>query len=105
MLSGAPVPYGREELLQILAAAETAEQEIRSIEDRSTNYWLLEFLARYKKDEALAAVVLDGKGNIELEDYYLRAKTAGLKAEPGEKIHVHIERIEPGKGEVRFRLG
>src|SRR5206468_9852596 len=29
MLTGVPVPYGREELLQILATAETAEQEIR----------------------------------------------------------------------------
>src|SRR5438309_3887501 len=67
-LSGAPVPYGREELLQILATAEAAEQEIRSIEDRSTNYWLLEYLARHKTDEVLAAVVLDQKGTIELQD-------------------------------------
>src|SRR5256884_1048801 len=56
MLSGVPVPYGREELLRILATAEAAEQEIRAIEDRSTNYWLLQYLARYKKDETLSAV-------------------------------------------------
>src|SRR5205823_14115151 len=66
MLSGAPIPHGREELLQILAAAEAAEQEIRTIEDRSTNYWLLEYLSRYKKDQPLSAVVLDAKGTIEL---------------------------------------
>jgi exoribonuclease-2 len=104
-LSGAPVPYGREELLQVLATAEAAEQEIRGIEDRSTNYWLLQYLARYKKEEALSAVVLDQKGNIELQDYYLRAKVAAMnKIQPGEMINVRIETIDPGKGEVRFRV-
>src|SRR5256712_6169037 len=103
MLSGVPVPYGREELLQILAAAETAEQEIRAIEDRSTNYWLLEYLARYKRGESLAAVVLDPKGNIELQDYYLRARVGPVKLQPGDMVDVRIETIDPAKGEVRFR--
>ena len=104
MLSGAPIPYAREELLQILATAETAEQEIRSIEDRSTNCWLLKYLERYKKEEALAAVVLDQKGNIELEDYYLRSKVSiAGKQQPGDTINVRIETIDPAKGEVRFR--
>ena len=104
MLSGATTPYGREELLRILATAEAAEQEIRAIEDRSTNYWLLEYLARYKKAETLSAVILDQKGNIELQDYYLRAKVAGPgKHEPGETIGVRIEAIDPAKGDVRFR--
>ena len=104
MLSGVPVPYGREELLQILAAAEAAEQEIRAIEDRSTNYWLLEYLARYKRGESLAAVVLDPKGNIELQDYYLRGRVSGpVKLRPGEMVDVRIETIDPAKGEVRFR--
>jgi len=105
MLSGVPVFYGREELLRILATAEAAEQEIRAIEDRSTNYWLLQYLARYKKDETLSAVVLDQKGNIELQDYYLRAKVSAMnKAGPGETVNVQIETIDPVKSEVRFRM-
>jgi len=105
MLTCVPVPYGREELLQILATAEAAEQEIRTIEDRSTNYWLLEYLKRYKREEPLAAVVLDQKGNIELQDYYLRGKVSGaVKLQPGETINVRIETIDPGKGDVRFRI-
>lgn len=104
ILQGTPIPYGREELLQILAGAESAEQEIRAIEDRSTNYWLLQYLSRYKKDDRLPAVVLDTKGNIELSDYYLRAKITGVsKAAPGATIDVHIESIDPGRGEVRFQ--
>ena len=105
MLRGGAIPHGREELLRILVTAEAAEQEIRTIEDRSTNYWLLEYLSRYKKDEQLSAVVLDLKGNIEIEDFYLRGKLApGNKLQPGEVVQVRIESIEPEKTEVRFRL-
>ena len=105
MLTGAAMPHTREELLQILATAETAEQEIRAIEDRSTNYWLLKYLDRYKKDETLAAVVLDQKATIELEDFYLRSKlSAAGKQQPGDSIAVRIEAIDPAKGDVRFRL-
>jgi exoribonuclease-2 len=105
MLSGSPIPHGREELLQILAAAEAAEQEVRSIEDRSTNYWLLQYLSRYKKDQTLSAIVLDAKGNIELEDFYLRSRvTATQKLEPGARLNVQIESVDPEKTEVRFRV-
>src|SRR2546427_973111 len=104
MLSGAPIPHGREELLKILSTAEAAEQEIRAIEDRSTTYWLLEYLSRHKKDEPLAAIVLDTKGNVELEDYYLRAKVPAVNTlEAGETVQVLIESIDPARGEVRFR--
>jgi exoribonuclease II len=104
MLKGEPLPHGREELLQILTTAETIEQEIRGIEDRSTNYWLLEYLSRYKKGQELRATVLDGKGSIELEDYYLRAKLSSpQKLQPGQTIGVEIEGIDPARGDVRFR--
>lgn len=104
MLSGSAVPYTREELLRILAGAEAAELEIRAIEERSTNYWLLEYLAREKKGQALSAVVVDAKGNVELEDYYLRAKVAAAaKLQPGETVRVVIDSIDPPRGDVRFR--
>jgi exoribonuclease II len=104
MLKGVSLPHGREELLQILTTAESIEQEIRAIEDRSTNYWLLEFLSRYKKDQELRATALDGKGSIELEDYYLRARLSSpQKLQPGQTIGVQIESIDPARGEVRFK--
>ena len=104
MLKGLPLPHGREELLRILTTAESVEQEIRAIEDRSSNYWLLEYLSRYKKDQELRATALDGKGSIELEDYYLRAKLSSpQKLQPGQTIGVQIESIDPSRGEVRFR--
>lgn len=106
LLTGAPIPHGREELLQILSGAEAAEQEIRTIEERSTNYWLLEYLSRHKREETLAAVVLDAKGTIELNDFLLRAKltAAATKVPPGETVNVRVESIDPATGDVRFRL-
>ena len=104
-LRGAALPHVRDELLRVLTTAEALEQEVRAIEDRSTNYWLLEYLSRYKKNEPLSAVILDTKGNIELEDYYLRAKvTAPTKLQAGDRIHVQIGNIDPGQGEVRFKI-
>ena len=52
------------------------------------------------------SIVLDNKGNVELEDYYLRAKViAASKTTPGETVNLQIESIDPSKGEVRFRMG
>jgi len=106
-LQGKPIPYDREELLRILANAETTEQEVRSIEDRSTNYWILEYLSREKIGQPMNAVVLDRKGNIELEGCYLRGKLLNPAAagtdEPGSVISIMIDTIHPDKGEVRFK--
>jgi exoribonuclease-2 len=104
-LRGKPFPYDREELLTILANAETTEQEIRAIEDRSTNYWILEYLSREKMGLPMNAVVLDRKGNVELEDCYLRSRmqSPGGNDEPGSVISVMIDTIQPDKGDVRFK--
>jgi len=106
-LRGNPLPYNREELLKILANAETAEQDIRGIEDRSTNYWILEYLSREKMGQPMNAVVLDRKGNIELHDCYLRCRLQSPGGtgndEPGSMISVMIDSIHPDKGEVRLK--
>jgi len=105
MLAGSAVPHGREELLHILASAEAAEVEIRQLEERSTQYWLLQYLARHKLAAAMPAIVMDSKGNVELEEYYLRAKVSGgIKAPPGSRTHVKIESIDPAKGDIRFAI-
>ena len=104
LLQQKPIPHAREELLAVLAAAESAELEIRSLEDRSTSYWLLQHLAHEKMTAVLNAIVLDRKGTIELEDYYLRGKLPdpGI-AEPGSIVQVVIEHIDPSRAEVRFK--
>jgi exoribonuclease-2 len=99
-----PIPHAREELLEVLAAAEAAEVEIRTLEERSTSYWLLQHLARERMNAVLNAVVLDRKGSMELEDYYLRGKLPDPgTVEPGTVVQVAIDHIDPAKGEVRFK--
>jgi exoribonuclease-2 len=103
-LKAEALPYSREELTSILAGAETAEQEIRGIEDRSTNYWLLEYLSREKMGQPMNAVVLDRKGNLELEETFVRGKLQSPGGEePGSVLSVSIDTIHPVKGEVRFK--
>lgn len=104
LLKGAAIPHTREELLRILATAESAELEIRSLEERSTSYWLLTFLAREKIGHVLSAIVLDRKGTVELENYYVRGRLSDLgSAEPGTIVKVAIEAIEPLRAEIRFK--
>ena len=108
MLSDRPIPYSRDELLRVLVSAEAAEQEIRAIEDRSTNYWLLEYLAREQSahpDRPMRAIVLDRKGTVEVEDFYLRSKVAATAGfEPGVSVQVVIESVDSTGGDIRFRL-
>jgi hypothetical protein len=90
--------------LQVLAAAEGAELEIRSLEERSTTYWLLTYLAREKMGVALNAVVLDRKGTLELDQYYLRGKLPDPGTEePGNIVQVTIDAIDPVRSEIRFK--
>jgi exoribonuclease-2 len=104
LLHSNPIPHTREELLQVLAAAEGAELEIRSLEERSTSYWLLKYLAREKMGAVLNAMVLDKKGTVELDDYYLRGRLPDPgTAEPGTTVQVTIDEIDPLRAEIRFR--
>jgi exoribonuclease-2 len=104
LLHGSPIPHTREELLQVLAAAEGAELEIRSLEERSTSYWLLKYLAHEKMGAVLNSVVLDRKGTVELDEYYVRGRLPDLgTAEPGNTLQVTIDDIDPLKAEIRFR--
>jgi exoribonuclease-2 len=104
LLQQKPIPHAKEELLEVLAAAESAELEIRALEERSTSYWLLQHLAREKMTVALNAIILDRKGGMELEDYYLRGKLPDPgAAEPGSTVQVMIEHIDPARAELRFK--
>jgi exoribonuclease-2 len=104
LLEHKAVPHTREELLHVLAAAEAAELEIRALEERSTGYWLLTFLAREKMGTALNAIVLDKKGTVELENYYVRGKLPDPgTTEPGQVVQVAIDAIDPLRSDIRFK--
>jgi hypothetical protein len=53
---------------------------------------------------SLAATILDRKGTVELDDYYLRGKLPDPGTlEPGTAIQVTIDNIDPLRAEIRFR--
>ena len=104
MLQHQPIPHTPDELLRVIASAEAAESEIRSLEDRSTTYWLLKYLAREKKDAVMKATVLDKKTSVELDEFYVRGRIIDPgSAEPGATIPVSIDAIDPLRSEIRFK--
>jgi exoribonuclease-2 len=104
LLRGNGTPHMREELLQVLATAEAAEMEIRSLEERSISYWLLRYLHQEKMGAPLKATILDRKGTVELDDYYIRGKVSDQGTlEPGNTLQVTIDDIDPLRAEIRFR--
>ena len=101
--SSAP-PYAAQELMEVSAAAESAEVENRQLEERANNYWLLRYLERKGSGAALTAVVIDRKGAVELEDLLLRGRLVdGFSAEPGAVVPVTVDRIDALKGDLRLR--
>jgi len=104
LLQDTSIPHTPDELLRVIAAAEGAESEIRSLEERSTTYWLLKYLAREKMGIVMNATVLDKKGIVELDEYYLRGKLIDPgTAEAGSVVQVTIDGIEPLRSEIRFK--
>ena len=105
VLRGEALPHRREELLEILTSAEQAEQIGRRTEEMSTTYWILEFLRREQLAEPLSATVVDRKGRVELDDYYVRGKVVDrTELTPGATVPVTIETVEPRRLDIRFRL-
>ena len=95
-IEGTPFPYDREELLVIITSAEAAELDMRRLEQTSTMYWILTHLSRDKMDEPIEALVIDGKGTVELTDYLIRGKVSdGTRWQLGDSITVKIESIDP----------
>ena len=103
-LEGQPFPYDREELLSIITSAEARELDMRRLEQTSTMYWILTYLARKKMDEPIHALAIDGKGTVELTDYLIRGKVSDrIQWQTGDELNVEIESIDPVRGEIRFR--
>ncbi len=103
-LADEPLPYDSEELLRILTTAESAELENRRLEEESTTYWVLKYLAREQMNRPLPALLLDRKGNMELTDYLVRGKVSDKQQrKPGEGTMVEIESIDLERQEIRFR--
>jgi exoribonuclease-2 len=106
-LAGEPLPYEKEELLDVLSAAESAEREMRAIERQSINYWALEYLARQCADgQQEGWIVEEVKGGymLELNGLFIQGfLTTKARYEPGDYLPVRIDHIDPKKSVLRLR--
>lgn len=105
-LADQPLPYQPEELLRVLATAESTEREMRAIERQSTRFWALRYLAEERREDTFEAIVvepIDGGYAVELADLFLRGHlSAEIKHERGERVRVRIERVDPRQDVLRF---
>lgn len=105
-LAGEALPYDQEELLTVLATAESVEQEIRRVETHAHRRWLLEYLARNLADEPLEVLVLEethGGHRVELTEWGLSAFLSRDPCQPGQRLRARIDQIVPRRGYLRLR--
>ena len=69
--------YQTEELLTVLANAESADSEAKDLERRSKRYWALRYLERFGFEHLLPATVFREGGTAELADYAVRGTLRG----------------------------
>ncbi len=91
--------YQTDELLTVLANAESADTEAKELERRSKRYWALRYLERFDSEQLLAATALRDGGTAELTDYAVRGT---LRSAPNlvndSPIMVRIASLDPLRG-------
>lgn len=99
-LSGQGQPiYQSDDLLAVLANAETADSEAKELERRAKRYWALRYLEQLPPDDVLVAMVLREGATAELADYAVRGTLRGAPNLPNQtRVRVRIASIDPLRG-------
>jgi exoribonuclease-2 len=96
-------PYSVDELLAVLAGAESAEASGRDLERRAKRYWILRYLDSHARDARLTAFALREGASAELADFAVRGTLRGAPSLPDESaILVRISRVDPLRGWLAF---
>jgi exoribonuclease-2 len=106
-LAGQPVPYERDELLEVLTTAEAAERDMRAIERQATRFWALQYLARLGDERVFEAMVVDearGGYVLELGELFIQGYLpTSASHELGDYLRVSVDRIDPKRNVLRLR--
>jgi exoribonuclease-2 len=108
-LRGAPPPYSREALEEILAAADELQAQATQMEAARQRYWLLKYLEG-RRGEETPALVLGRFGNrvqLLLPAYMLEAGipiSAASWLQDGQEVAVRIVRSKPLEDSLRVEL-
>ncbi len=95
--------YRSDELMGVLANAESAELNAKELERRAKRYWALRYLERSRVERPLLARALRAGASAELLDFPLRGALRGAPAPLGEvPVRVIIAKIDPLRGQLVF---
>ncbi len=95
--------YRTDELLTVLANAESADSEAKELERRAKRYWTLRYLQRSQLDRSLQALAFREGSSAELVAYAVRGTLRGAPSGIGESpILVRIARVDPLRGLLAF---
>jgi exoribonuclease II len=98
-LSERSAAYQPDELLNVLAAAESAEADGKELERRAKRYWILRYLELNALNRPLEAIVLRDGASAELEAYAVRGTLHGAPNVASQtRVLVQIARVEPVRG-------
>ncbi len=96
-------PYNVDELLTVLAGAESAEASGRELERRAKRYWILRYLERHAMDSSLAAFAFRDGATAELAEFAVRGTLRGAPPLPDQTpVTVRISRVDPLRGWLAF---
>jgi exoribonuclease-2 len=91
--------YSPEDLLSVLASAESTEAEGRELERRAKRYWLLRYLERHALGQSIAATVIRDGATAELDEYAIRGTLRGAPNVASQtRVLVQIRRIDAIRG-------
>lgn len=95
-LEGRPAVYDLETVRRIAATTERAEADARQAERVSERYWLLRYLEQEGAETVEGIVVETHPPVVQLDETLIEEKVPGLVgAEPGQRVRLRIERINP----------
>jgi exoribonuclease II len=96
-------PYSVEEMLTVLAGAESAEASCRDLERRAKRYWTLRYLEQHARDLPMVALATRDGASAELRDYGVRGTLRGAPNLPDQTpVLVQIARIDALRGWLSF---
>jgi exoribonuclease-2 len=91
--------YRTDELLTVLAHAESTDSEAKELERRAKRYWTLRYLQRSQMDRSLEAIAFREGSSAELQAYAVRGTLRGAPNGISESsIQVRIARVDPLRG-------
>ena len=107
-LSNNTLPYEPQKLMEVIAAAESVNGEVRDVQRQAENYWLHLYCEQNLLGKTLDATVISkapGGCIVEIDEIVFKTKlsTSG-KLKNGTRVKVAMEKVKPKKGFMQLSL-